>query len=119
MNPNFEEIGQRIRKERLAAKISQAALAEIADVSPQYICLVENGKKQLSLTVLVRISDALSVSVDQLLFDVSDRIAQADDKEASSLLHGCNAYESRVILDIALAAKRSLTENRQRLLSIV
>ena len=41
MNPDYKQVGRRIREERLAAGISQADLAELVDVSPQYISLVE------------------------------------------------------------------------------
>ena len=118
MNPDYKQIGKRIRMERLEANLSQAALAEAADVSPQYICLVENGKKQLSLTVLVRIASALSVSMDWILTG-SPHDTCIRDATLSNLLSGCNSYERKVVLDIAAAAKRSLTENRRMLDDIV
>ncbi|MBQ3803175.1 MAG: helix-turn-helix transcriptional regulator [Oscillospiraceae bacterium] len=118
MNPDYKQIGRRIREERLAAGISQADLAELADVSPQYISLVENGRKQLSLTVLVRIADVLSASVDWLLFGYQESAGHQEDEPLRGLLSGCTGYERRVVLDIASAAKKSLTENR-RMLSII
>ena len=118
MNLNYQSIGRRIREERLTAKISQAALAEKADVSPQYISLVENGKKQISLTVLVHIAAALSVSTDQLLFDPCETRTTRD-PEFDALMAGCSSCERKIITDIALAAKRSLMENRQGLYHIV
>ena len=119
MNLNYKAIGRRIREARLSAKISQAALAEKADVSPQYISLVENGKKQISLTVLAGIATALSVSTDRLLTDSFDTGRQIPDQELEALLAGCNGYERKVIMEIAAAAKRSLIENRQYLQHIV
>ena len=119
MKPDYKQIGKRIRWERLAAGISQAELAELADVSPQYISLVENGRKQLSLTMLVHIADVLSVSTDWLLFGHQGSAGYQEDEGIHSLLSGCTGYERRVVLDIASAAKRSLTENRRLLNDIL
>ena len=112
MNPDYKQIGKRIRQERLAAKLSQAELAELADVSPQYISLVENGRKQLSLTVLLRVASTLSASVDWLLTGNQMRILYQEDTSPYGLFSGCTGYERKVLLEIILAAKRSLTENR-------
>ncbi len=118
MDLDYKEIGKRIRDIRMFRKLSQAALAEKADVSPQYICLVEAGKKQLSLTVLVRIASALSVSSDHLLFGRSAGSHSGKD-ELTLLLSDCSESESNVIMDVAEAAKKSLAKNRGRLFRIV
>lgn len=110
MNPDYSRIGRRIRKERLAAGISQAGLAEKADVSPQYISLVENGRKKISLTVLLRVAEALSVSADRLLTGGST--CPEREPALQSILSGCSSFERQVILDIASAAKRSLAAHR-------
>lgn len=43
-------------------------LAELADVSPQYISLLENGKrgKKVSFSVMCRLSNALNIPIDVL-----------------------------------------------------
>ncbi len=115
MNPDYKAIGYRIRKARLKAGLSQAELAERADASQQHISLVENGRKQVGITVLVHIAEALSVSMDQLLFGVDVSGISIEDKEMSAVLSGCTDIERKVILDIAGAAKRSLAENRESL----
>ena len=58
MNLNYVQIGNRIREARIAAKLSQATLAELADTSPQYISHIENGRKKASLSSLVSIASA-------------------------------------------------------------
>lgn len=119
MDPDYYEIGSRIRERRHEAGLSQAELAELADVSPQYISLVENGRKQISLTVLVHIAGALSVSMDQLLFGLEMRGIYIEDSELSAVLSDCSSSERKVILDIVAAAKRSLTEYRRNLFRII
>lgn len=43
-------------------------LAELADVSPQYISLLENGKrgKKVSFSVMCRLSNALNIPIEEL-----------------------------------------------------
>ena len=112
MSPNFYLIGSRIREARNAAKLSQAELAELAEVSPQFISLVENGRKQVSLKVLLCIADALSVPLDQLVRTKVTGSVQYGSREVAELLSGCSAYERRVLIEVAAAVKRSLQNNR-------
>lgn len=112
MDINYKHIGLRIRKERERAGFSQAKLAELADSSMQYISLIETAKKKPSLQMLLRIADALNVSVDQLLpVSLSSR-QNCYDEELSQLINACPDYERQVILDIVRAARNSLTEHR-------
>ncbi len=112
MDINYKHIGLRIRKERERAGFSQAKLAELADSSMQYISLIETAKKKPSLQMLLRIADALNVSVDQLLpVSLSSR-QYCYDEELSQLINACPDYERQVILDIVRAARNSLAEHR-------
>ncbi|MEP6672811.1 MAG: helix-turn-helix transcriptional regulator [Chthoniobacter sp.] len=56
-------IGDAIRESRKAATLSQEKLAEKADLHPNYIGEVERGEKTISVDGLLRIADALKVSV--------------------------------------------------------
>lgn len=64
---DYQQIGRQIRAARLRRKMTQAQLAEAADLSVPYISHVERGKKRVSLDALLRISQAVDVTVDQLL----------------------------------------------------
>lgn len=112
MNVNYKHIGRRIREERARAGLSQVQLAELADSSMQYISLIETAKKKASLEMLLRIADALNVSVDQFLTDNMPGGQSRCDAELSSLMSDCTGYERQVILDVARAARKSLTEHR-------
>ncbi len=107
MDLDHEAIGKRIKKARNDARLSQAELAEITDSSPQYISHIETARKKASLKIIVRIADALNVSVDQLLFGKA--VIDRDD------ISGCSEYERQVILDTAAVLKQSLEENRKLL----
>ena len=56
-------VGDAIRAHRKAAGFSQEVLAEKADLHRNYIGEVERGEKTISVDALVRIADALKVSV--------------------------------------------------------
>lgn len=60
------EVGQRIRKYRQKANMTQEKLAELAELHHTYIGQVERGEKNLTLTTLERIAQALHVSYSEL-----------------------------------------------------
>ena len=63
-----EKIGERIREARKSRGWSQSDLAEATQLSDVTINKVENRKSGLYMHTLVRIADALDVSVVYLLF---------------------------------------------------
>ncbi len=60
-------LGNQVRAHRKKLGISQEALAEKAELHPVYIGRVERGEVNVSLDSLVRIADALSVSLQDLV----------------------------------------------------
>ncbi|MCH5300980.1 MAG: helix-turn-helix transcriptional regulator [Ruminococcus sp.] len=76
---SLQSLGSRIRKERLNRGITQEQLAEKVDISINFMSLIENGRN-MSVEILVKISEALGVSVDYLLSDTiqlqSDTISE-------------------------------------------
>ncbi len=61
--------GHRLRELRKERGLTQEALAEAADLSGNYISDLELGLKVPSLTILVRLSQALDVATADLLAD--------------------------------------------------
>ncbi len=71
MDDNYEKIlsqnlAANIRKYRAIQKLTQEQLAEAADLSQQYICMIENGKVSPSFFVVCKIADAFGISLDAL-----------------------------------------------------
>lgn len=64
-----ELFGRRLREIRKEHGLTQEALAESADLSGNYISDLELGLKVPSLTILVRLSQALGVATPDLLRD--------------------------------------------------
>jgi|688.fasta_scaffold69269_2 transcriptional regulator with XRE-family HTH domain len=61
------DLGRAIRDRRLAKKLSQEALAEVADFDRTYISLLERGERNPSFTNLCRIAAALETAPSELL----------------------------------------------------
>lgn len=73
---DYNEIGHNIRFYRQRAGLSQNQLSGMIGVSAQHITHIE-GSTKLSLPVLVRIANALSIDVNCLL---GDNIVKKPDK---------------------------------------
>jgi transcriptional regulator with XRE-family HTH domain len=59
--------GRRLRELRQSRELTQEALAEAADLSGNYISDLELGLKVPSLTIIVRLSQALDIASGDLL----------------------------------------------------
>lgn len=113
MNVNYKQVGARIRDRRKLMGYTQEAIAEIVDLSASFVSHIECGRKKASLDTLVRISAALSVTVDWLLSGTSAIGTSAFLPEIQKLMDDCLPYERRIIVDVAEATKISLRNNRQ------
>ena len=115
MSINFKIIGRRIKEVRKAQGISQEKLAELADLSTQYMSQIETAARKASLTSLVKISNALNVSLDELLYgNRPDRPGEMQ-SELDSILSDCNAYEKRVLYELVVQCRKILKENKDLL----
>lgn len=61
-----EQLGMRITYLRKLRKWSQLDLALESDVNKNYICDLENGRRNPSLSILERIADAFHISLAEL-----------------------------------------------------
>lgn len=103
---NYKRIGQKIRVMRKARKLTQAELAERANLSVPYISHIENGIKQASLQAVVNIAEALGCTADKLLYE--DHLDRCNlwQPELAELLSGCTAAEQQFLLEVLIAVKR-------------
>ncbi len=63
-------LGENIRSCRRNARLSQERLAEKADLHPVFIGRVERGEVNVSVDALVRIADAIDISVQDFFVGV-------------------------------------------------
>jgi len=59
--------GENLKRYRIIKGFSQAKLAEILDISPNFISELETGKRWLSSDTLVNLSEALGVNPYEFL----------------------------------------------------
>ena len=62
-----KQLGETIRAERLARKLTQEQFAEKSDLSVNFIGNVERGEQAVSLDSIVQIAAALKLTVQELM----------------------------------------------------
>lgn len=65
----YEDLGRRIKQQRILAQLTQDKLSEKAGISLSFLGHIERGTRKASLDTLVRICNALGVSPNLLLQD--------------------------------------------------
>lgn len=66
------DIGKRIRKTREHYGFSREQLAEMANISPQFLVHIENGTKSMTTNTICNLARALNISADYLLFGLEN-----------------------------------------------
>lgn len=64
---NSQEISSRIKQLRISMDYSQERLAEIVGITRSSLANYEQNRRPIPLTVLIKIADALSCSIDFLI----------------------------------------------------
>ncbi|XVG96380.1 helix-turn-helix domain-containing protein [Eubacteriales bacterium KG125] len=105
-------IGMRVRETRLSAKFTQEMLAELSDLSPVYISNIENNKKKPSLESVVKIANALGITVDELL--TGNLLSHPSDYQTDidALMFDCDKYEKRLFYEILKFTKDIIRKNQ-------
>lgn len=68
----FEQLGKRIAYLRKERKMSQLSLALEADINKNYLCDLENGKRNPTLLILNKIAVALGINLSILFQGIED-----------------------------------------------
>ena len=96
---DYKRIGQRIREERLRLDLTREKLAELLDLSTNFVGHIERGEKKMSLETLVNIASTLHISLDYLVFGISPEEAQNTSK-LIRLVNRCSENEISAITDV-------------------
>ncbi|MEG2751614.1 MAG: helix-turn-helix transcriptional regulator [Anaerorhabdus sp.] len=67
----FEMVGKNVRKYRRLKKISQIKLAQLCELQQSFISDIENGKRNITLSILKKLSDSLDIDFSLLLINQS------------------------------------------------
>ena len=108
MSIDYKSIGRRIKAARISLDMTQERLAEKVNLSPSHLSNIETGTTKVSLSTIVKLANALHVSVDSLLADSVVQSKAVFKQDIQTILSDCDDYEIRVIADIAAATKKTL-----------
>lgn len=92
MEFDLKILSVRIREERIKRNLTIEQLAELINVSPSFLGLVERGGRGLSIEKLCRISEIFNISIDSLL-KRGDKIPPSRYEKINVLLHNLDNNE--------------------------
>lgn len=96
---SLHNLGEKIRNTRLKCGLTQDKLAEMVDISTNFMSLIENGRN-MSVETLVKIADALGVTVDFLLSDTLDMQNDVLSLQISESISTLNESEKMFFLNM-------------------
>lgn len=85
------EIGNRLRQKRMELRLTREHFAELADVGTGYYGQLEVGTSQMSIDTLIKISKAMKLPMEYILFGDADKKGNPD--PVIEMLSGCTERE--------------------------
>ena len=111
MNTIAQRLGHKIARQRRAAGLTQAELAEKVGVQPETISRLETGKRTVSLGMMVLLSESLGLELHEL-FRLQSTDSPKDKAMGKLLWFGSrlSVAEIELVLDVGAAV---LTHTRR------
>ncbi len=97
---DLKAVGRRIKTKREEKGLTQEKLAEIVNLSPVHVSVIERGIKVPKLSTFVDIANALDVSADALLVDVVEHVSEGVLDELGLDIMSLPAKERTKLLNI-------------------
>lgn len=94
---DYKGIGKRIRAARERKGLKQHNLAALAEVAATNISHIERGVAKVSLPTLLKIANALEVSMDELLCDSLTKSNHIYSNKIAEIVEKSSAKEVRVM----------------------
>ncbi len=107
----LENIGIRIRRARVAKKLSRRALSEQCGISQRYLAQLESGKGNVSIRLLYRVASALEQRVDQLIS--RDNQPDTNHSELATLFEKADSDKQLQVLKILRPLDESTVRTRR------
>ena len=100
MGLDYNVIGSRIKKARMAKKLTQEDLAEKIDISVAFLSRVERGTSHINLKRLNQICSLLDVTEGYILNGASSNSKNYLDEEFAEILKNCTPEKHKLISSI-------------------
>lgn len=106
-------ISEKILHIRNLHNMSREELAEKAELSVSYLYQLESGRKSIGLSALIKVSDVLQVSIDELV-DGNRKEPESNKYYImlNSIISDCTAHEAAIIIENARQLKQTLMKYR-------
>ncbi len=111
MSLDYSLIGLRVKEVRKQSLITQAQLAEMTELSISYISHIETAQKKASLESLVRIANALGITVDELLNGNQLNNPTEYQTDIDLIMADCSQTEKRLMYELIQSTKNILRNN--------
>ena len=106
MKEKYSDVGDRINILRKQQGLTREKLAEMSDISVQFLADIEKGRKNMTVTTLRKVANALLVSTDYIVngipenfeynFEINELLKTLDVKSKSFALEILRLYASAV-----------------------
>lgn len=103
---NLKNIGNNVKTLRLASGMTQAQLAEKADMSTVHMSHIETGSVAMSIDSLINISNALSTTPDSILWGEFNLTDDKTQMLLSRKIQEMTPDENRLIIEFIDLVKR-------------
>lgn len=80
-------VGHRVREWRLRREMSQADVARLTGITQASLSNYENGKRDISVWVLIRIAEELDVSIEDLTGQIRRRREPLPSEQPRAIVH--------------------------------
>lgn len=101
---DYEQLGKRIKQVRKIKSLSQNALAEKAELTPNFIAKIEGNNTSISLKTLVNIANALEISIDYLFLNDTNMLEQgkktSTDLFIDNMLQSFSESDKELLIDM-------------------
>ncbi len=100
MSDLYALIGSRLREERKTRRLSIERLAELAEITPSFLGLIERGERKLSVLTLDKLARALHMLPCELMMTRDKRSAPVWERKISFLVSSQTEKNKELIFNI-------------------
>lgn len=119
MDELYYKLGQNIKKLRKELGFTQEKLSESTGLSPNFICLLESGKRKPSLETIYKLSVALNVPMHKLFYfadttKINEKNKESYDKKLNNLLSDLTINDKLFLNDLIKTLKKYRKDSRKK-----